>query len=185
MEIKVSKWKDVGDWISDNAGTGASLVGSLLTGNVAGAVAAGVSLVSGATGTNNPDMAMAQLQNNPESLVKLKELYYKNEDSVRKHIETMERIKLEDEQAAHKETQETIRNGDNAKSIIVRTTRPLQSWASLIGAIVYISLTYDTDSGVDVTVLGLLLTLPWAYAGLREVGKGVEAYQTNKVNKTK
>ena len=27
-------WTDVGSWIKDNAGTGAALVGSLLTGNV-------------------------------------------------------------------------------------------------------------------------------------------------------
>ena len=35
-------WSDVGDWIIGNAGNGFSLVGSLLTGNVAGAIAAGV-----------------------------------------------------------------------------------------------------------------------------------------------
>ena len=37
-------WSDVGSWLKDNAGTGAALVGSLLTGNVPGAVAAGVAL---------------------------------------------------------------------------------------------------------------------------------------------
>jgi len=32
----------------------------------------------------------------------------------------------------------------------------------------------------DQTVLGLLLTLPWAYAGLRQVGKGVDSWQSAK-----
>ena len=79
-------WKSLGGWIKENAGTGAALVGSLLTGNVPGAVAAGVSLVSGATGTDDPEKALHQLQGNPEALLKLKELYYQNEASVRSHI---------------------------------------------------------------------------------------------------
>lgn len=28
------EWRDVGDWLKSNAGTGAALVGSLLTGNI-------------------------------------------------------------------------------------------------------------------------------------------------------
>ena len=35
-------WAEVGKWLKENAGIGATLVGSLLTGNVPGAVAAGV-----------------------------------------------------------------------------------------------------------------------------------------------
>lgn len=34
-------WKDVGSWLETNAGAGAALVGSLLTGNVPGAIAPG------------------------------------------------------------------------------------------------------------------------------------------------
>lgn len=39
-------WNGVGTWLKGNAGTGAALVGSLLTGNVPAAVVAGVALVS-------------------------------------------------------------------------------------------------------------------------------------------
>jgi hypothetical protein len=60
------KWSKVGGWLKDNAGTGTALIGSLLTGNVPGAIAAGVSLVSGATGSNDPSEVLAQLQGNPE-----------------------------------------------------------------------------------------------------------------------
>jgi hypothetical protein len=80
------KWNDIGNWLKENAGTGAALVGSLLTGNVAGAVASGVALVSSATGESNPDKVLEALQTDPASLVKLKELAYKNEDSIRKHV---------------------------------------------------------------------------------------------------
>lgn len=164
-------WSGVGDWIKGNAGTGAALVGSLLTGNVPGAVAAGISLVSGATGTDDPVQALQQLQTNPDALVKLKELYYQNEASVREHIRAMKELELQDQQAAHHTTQETIRNADLAEDQFVRRTRPGQSWVSLFAALGYVF----ANEEPDVYVLGLLLTLPWAYAGLRQVGKGVDS----------
>ena len=163
-------WSEVGSWIKDNAGTGAALVGSLLTGNVPGAIAAGVALVSGATGTNDPAAALTALQTDPETLVRLKELTYKNEDSIRGHIESMERARLEDLQAEHHETQETVRAGDQADDRLVRWTRPGQSWLSLAAAVAYVF----TVDAPDFTLLGLMLTLPWAYAGLRQVGKGID-----------
>lgn len=165
------RWSKVGDWLKENAGAGTALIGSLLTGNVPGAVAAGVSLVGSATGSNDPSEVLAQLQGNPETLLKLKALYYENEASVRQHLETMTRLELEDVQAEHHETQRTIRNGDKAEDKFVRRTRPAQSWISLIAALFYAL--YNTEP--DVMVLGALLTLPWAYAGLRQVGKGIES----------
>jgi len=65
-------WKDVGGWLKDNAGSGTALVGSLLTGNVPGAVAAGVALVSSATGSTNPNDALAALQGDPTTMIRLK-----------------------------------------------------------------------------------------------------------------
>lgn len=172
-------WSDVGKWLKDNAGTGASLVGSLLVGNLPGAVAAGVSLVSGATGTDDPVKAMAELQNNPESLIKLKELANQENESIRKHIEAMAKIKAESDQAeladmqhSHEQTQLTVRNGDNAESRFVRWTRPGQSWLSLVAALYYALSTDAPSEGI----LMLLLGLPFTYAGLREFGK----WSTNK-----
>lgn len=78
-------WKDVGAWIKDNAGAGAALVGSLLTGNIPGAVAAGVSLVSGATGEATPDKALLALQGDPATVLKLRELALQDEASIREH----------------------------------------------------------------------------------------------------
>lgn len=170
------KWSKVGNWIKENAGTGTALIGSLLTGNVPGAVAAGVSLVSGATGTDNPNQVLMELQGNPQSMVKLKELYYQNETSVRQHLETMTKLEMENEQVKHRETQETIRAGDKAEDAFVRRTRPAQSWISLFAALFY-ALYNDKP---DIMILGALLTLPWAYAGLRQVGKGIDSFTTKK-----
>lgn len=159
-------WESVGGWIKENAGNGAALVGSLLTGNVAGAVAAGVSMVSSATGTDDPQNALLELQGNPESIVKLRELAYKNESSIRQHIENMKRLEFEDAQASHEQTQLTIRNGDNVESKI-RWVRPMQASASLVAAIAY-AFMVDIPS---FEVMALLMALPFTYNGLRQIGK--------------
>lgn len=173
-------WSKVGGWIKENAGTGTALIGSLLTGNVPAAMAAGISLVSGATGLDDPQKALMELQGNPESMIKLKELYYKNEDSIREHIRETKKLELEDKQHEHAETQKTVRSGDNAEDKIVRRTRPLQSWLSLVAAIFYVFISVYKETVIDITVLGLLLTLPWTYAGLRQIGKGIDSFKIGK-----
>lgn len=171
-------WKDVGDWLKKNAGAGAALVGSLLTGNAPGAIAAGMSIVASATGQTQPDQALATLQGNPETLIRLKEIAHKEEASIREHIRLMKEAELKDRQAEHHETQETIRSGDNADDVFVRRTRPGQSWVSLVAALVYVwYCTTTPDKTVDTYVLGALLALPWTYAGLREIGKGINVFR--------
>lgn len=175
----MANWSDVGSWLKGNAGTGAALVGSLLTGNVPGAVAAGIALVSSATGTNDPAKVLEQLQNDPTTVVRLRELALANEANIREHVRAMAEMSLLDGQAEHEQTQRTIRSGDNAEDAFVRRTRPAQSWVSLFGALAYVFLT--DDPGVE--ILLLLLTLPWAYAGLRQIGKGVDAFTALKAVK--
>lgn len=169
-------WSEVGAWIKDNAGTGAALVGSLLTGNVPGAVAAGVSLVTGATGQATPDKALASLQNDPATMVRLRELAVQEEASIREHIRAMTEAELKDKQAEHEQTQLTIRAGDQAEDGFVRRTRPGQSWASLLMGFAYIFT--REDPSIELTLI--LFTLPWAYAGLRQIGKGVDAFSSLK-----
>ncbi len=149
-------WQDVGQWLKDNAGAGAALIGSMLTGNAPVAVAAGVALVSSVAGTDDPNKVLQSLQQDPSLAVELQRIAAQEKDSIRKHIETM-----------HAQTQQTIRNGDNASDRFVRWTRPGQSWVSLGAALAYVF----SSASVDEYVLGLLLTLPWTYAGLRQVGK--------------
>lgn len=162
-------WSGVGDWLKGNAGTGAALVGSLLTGNVPAAIAAGVSLVSSATGTSDPQEALLKLQNDPATRVRLAELQQQEQASIRAHIASMAELEYRNAASEHHETQETIRAADQSNDMLVRSTRPLQSWASLIAAIAYVFLLPDPD----IFVLGALLTLPFTYAGLRGVDKVV------------
>lgn len=169
-------WSDVGDWIKDNAGNGAALVGSLLTGNVPGAVAAGVSMVGSATGTDDPAKALESLQRDPQTVVKLRELANKEEESIREHLREMKQLELEDQQAAHHEQQETIRGGDNASDEYVRHTRPRiarQSWFATIAYCIGFegAQALGGATGADPTIAGILIAPAGAYMGFRTADK--------------
>lgn len=177
----MSNWRKVGDWLKDNATDGAALVGSLLTGNVAGAVAAGIGMVSSATGSDKPNEVLARLQNDPSTVIRLKEIALEDQKSIRAHIEAIERLKIEDAQHSHETTQNTIRNGDNAEDIVVKRTRPLQTWLALIAAISYMFICSANDSWeFSIEAMLMLMVLPYTYFGLREVGKGILNVVTNK-----
>jgi hypothetical protein len=170
-------WSDVGSWLKDNAGTGAALVGSLLTGNVPGAVAAGVALVGSATGTNDPAKALAALQGDPATVLKLRELAVQEEASIREHIRTMEEMRLKDEQAAHEQQQLTIRGGDNAEDAYVRHTRPMmarQSWYATMAYVLLFEALKSAkvfDSGANWDLAMILLAPAAAYLGFRSLDK--------------
>ena len=170
-------WSSVGNWLKNNAGSGAALVGSLLTGNVPGAVAAGVALVGSATGTNDPAIALETLQNNPETVLKLRELAIKEEESIRQHIRALEEIRLNDEQAAHAEQQQTIRNGDSSEDEYVRHTRPMMARQSWYATMAYI-IGFEALKAIDLFKTGAVVELAMiviapaaAYLGFRSLDK--------------
>lgn len=159
-------WSNVGDFLKGNTTGVTSLVGSLLTGNVLGAVSAGASMVATATGTTDPEQALLELQGTPGTVLKLEEIALQREAEVNRHIESVMALELEDQQRSHTETQTTIRNADNAEGAI-KWVRPSHATLSLFAGIYYALFTPTPD----VLVLGAFLTLPFAYAGLREYGK--------------
>lgn len=159
-------WSDVGSFLKQNQKGVAGLVGSLLTGNVVGAVSAGASMVAQATGTTDPEQALAELKNNPEARLKLEEIAAAREAEVNRHLESVMALELQDKQRSHSETQDTIRNGDNAEGG-VKYVRPTHATLSLMAGIVYV---FVTDSP-ELAIIGAFLTLPFTYAGLREIGK--------------
>lgn len=170
-------WSDVGKWLKENAGTGATLVGSLLTGNVPGAVAAGVALVGSATGTNDPAQALAALQSDPATVLKLKELAYKEEASIREHIRILTEAELKDKQAEHEQQQLTIRGGDNASDEYVRHTRPMMARQSWYATMIYI-IGFEGckafklfDMGANWDLAMILLSPAAAYLGFRSLDK--------------
>jgi len=176
----MSKWKEVGNWLKSNAGNGVGLVGSLLTGNVKGAIANGMSLVASATGTDDPDQALETLQNSPETLLKLKELQFRNEDDIRIHLREMKELELTDLQKEHSTTQDTIKSGDNAEDKFVRWTRPSLAWLSFLAAVLYVFFI----NPLDAAILGVLVGPVYTYMGLRQIGKGFDSVKVIKaINK--
>jgi type III secretory pathway component EscV len=159
-------WDKVGEFLKDNAGNGAALVGALLTGGTHAAIASAISMVSNATGTNDPQKAMQALKGDPNLIIKLEQIRLTRATEVDSHIATMELAKLEDKQKSHEQTQLTTRNGDNQKGAI-KWVRPSHATISLVAAIFYVF----TGDNVDWAVLTALLALPTSYAGLRELGK--------------
>ena len=103
-------------------------------------------------------------------MLRLRELAVQDEASIREHIRAMTELELLDAQREHHETQETVRAGDKAEDRFVRWTRPGPSWFSLGSAVAYVF----TRENPSIEVVLLLLALPWAYAGLRQIGKGVD-----------
>ncbi len=169
----MSTWKDVGAWLSRNGTESANLVGSLLTGNLGSAVEAGVKLVSGATNYATPDLALSVLQNDPQALERLKKMAYDNEASIRSHLLEMERIRLQDAQLEQKETQETIREGDRAQDVFVRSTRPGLAWSGFFAAFAYIIVMDNPNE----FFFQLLIGFPYAYMGARAYDKYLKSKQ--------
>lgn len=181
----MSIWSDVGSWIKNNAGTGAALVGSLLTGNTPGAVAAGVALVSGATGTDDPGEALARLQADPAAMARFEELAIQKQDSIHRHLEEMTRLRLENDQKEHAEAQDTIRTGDTAEDEYVRRTRPRmarQSWGATVAYCLGCWLVHAFDGGdlFNVYLAGFLSAPAWGYLGFRTGDKFAQALGVRK-----
>lgn len=170
-------WANVGEWLKINTGAGVALVGSLLTGNIPGAVAAGVSLVSSATGTSDPIKALAQLQADPATMLRLKELTLQEEQSIREHIRAMVELEYKDKQAEQAEQQLTIRTGDTAGDEYVRHTRPMmarQSWYATMSYVLGFELLKAfkiTIIGADMNLAMIVIAPAAAYLGFRTFDK--------------
>ena len=169
----MADWNDVGDWLKANGSAAVGLVGSLLTGNVPGAVAAGISLVGGATGTTDATKALQALRTDPQTAIRLQELANSEQASIREHVRLMEEARLKDSQAEQKEQQDTIRGGDQAQDEYVRRTRPMivrQAWYATLGYTLGTEVWNRIDpavAGADWQITMVLMTPVLAYFGFR------------------
>lgn len=165
-------WSDVGGWLKDNAGNGAALIGSLLTGNVMGAVAAGASMVSGVTGSTDPSEALKRLQADPALIVELEKVKNEREAEVNRHLETITLAELEDVQKEHDTTARVIIEGQkNAEGGFEKNSRPAMAWVSLLATIVYAFYALENALTIDVLMVSILSGGYIAWMGLRTIDK--------------
>ncbi|EMV7052222.1 hypothetical protein AADF82_000312 [Vibrio cholerae] len=151
-------------------------ISSLFGGNdTASKVADAVEAVDGALGMNKAQKQIAltrELQSfPPEALVDLERIKVEMEREITRRQE----LALQDKQAEHHETQETIRAGDKAEDPYIRKTRPLMARQSFWGMILYIFLFEGLKAfvpgaeGADAWMALTIGTPAFAYLGLRTV----------------
>ncbi len=104
----------------------------------------------------------------PEALVDLERIKVEMEREITRRQE----LALQDKQAEHHETQETIRAGDKAEDPYIRKTRPLMArqslWATVLYCFVFEFLkAKGMGTGADPYIAGLLSAPAWTYLGLR------------------
>lgn len=129
------------------------------TAKAADSVASIVETVNGAINPADQQRVLEQklAQLPPEQLVQLETL------KVQLQQFQLERDKAQiaDQQAAHHEQQETIRNGDNATDEYVRQTRPLMARLSLYSSIAYVMImSLGQQAGAVVGAFGHAFSMP-------------------------
>lgn len=178
-------WEGVGQWLKKNAGGLLGLAGAVATGNLPGGIAAVASMVTEATGETDPVKALAKLQADPETLVRLEEIAKQNEQDIRKHHKEMLELELTDQQKQHSEQQQTIRTGDTAEDETIRLTRPTmakQSWTATIAYCIGSFGVHAITGAVvfDVVIASILSAPAWAYMGFRTSDKWAQAWKAKK-----
>ncbi|HCT5932236.1 MULTISPECIES: hypothetical protein [Klebsiella] len=133
--------------------------GDSATAKAADSVASIVETVNGAINPADQQRVLEQklAQLPPEQLVQLETL------KVQLQQFQLERDKAQmaDQQAAHHEQQETIRNGDNATDEYVRQTRPLMARLSLYSSIAYVMImSLGQQAGAVAGAFGHTFSMP-------------------------
>ncbi|MEY7696521.1 hypothetical protein [Klebsiella quasipneumoniae] len=133
--------------------------GDSATAKAADSVASIVETVNGAINPADQQRVLEQklAQLPPEQLVQLETL------KVQLQQFQLERDKAQmaDQEAAHHEQQETIRNGDNATDEYVRQTRPLMARLSLYSSIAYVMImSLGQQAGAVAGAFGHTFSMP-------------------------
>ncbi|EJV0369641.1 hypothetical protein N5280_002488 [Vibrio vulnificus] len=150
-------------------------ISSLFGGNeTAESLAKAVEAVDGAVSMSKQQKQFAltrELQKfPPEALVDLERVKVEME----KEITRRQELALQDKQAEHHETQETIRAGDNAADEYVRQTRPKMARQSFLCMVLYVFLfeglkVHGSGAGADIYIALTIGSLAFAYHGLRTI----------------
>jgi hypothetical protein len=88
----------------------------------------------------------------------------------------LKELELADGQSAHKEQQDTIKNGDNASDEYVRHTRPMMARQSWYGGLLYIfgfeiAKVFAYGAGAQFEIAMTILAPALAYMGFRTLDK--------------
>jgi uncharacterized membrane protein len=129
------EWKDIGEMV----GRTAPLLGTLLAPLTGGTSVAIGGLISAALGTdNNPDAIAKELKNNPDAMLKLKELELANEADLRAQVIKLNEIELDRYKTAHQSYQVKGVEADSIADSIINYNLPIIAILVLVNiALVY------------------------------------------------
>ncbi|SWA79097.1 Uncharacterised protein [Klebsiella pneumoniae] len=133
--------------------------GDSATAKAADSVASIVETVNGAINPADQQRVLEQklAQLPPEQLVQLETLKVQ----LQQFQLEQDKAQMADQQAAHHEQQETIRNGDNATDEYVRQTRPLMARLSLYSSIAYVMImSLGQQAGAVAGAFGHTFSMP-------------------------
>nr|WP_279509102.1 hypothetical protein [Klebsiella variicola] len=133
--------------------------GDSATAKAADSVASIVETVNGAINPADQQRVLEQklAQLPPEQLVQLETLKVQ----LQQFQLGRDKAQMADQQAAHHEQQETIRNGDNATDEYVRQTRPLMARLSLYSSIAYVMvMSLGQQAGAVAGAFGHAFSMP-------------------------
>lgn len=116
------EWKDVGNTI----GKVAPMLGALLAPVTGGASVAIGALVSSALGVENtPEAVSKAISENPDALIKLKELEFKENDNLRQQVLELAKLENKKYDKAHETYQTKNEMADNIASQIINRNLPI------------------------------------------------------------
>lgn len=173
----VSKLKEYAPHIASAVISGGATLPSLAIKAIADATGSGVKSLSEVEAVINGA--------SPELMLEIK----KADNNFKLEMKRLENelvlSKIEDIQAEHKQTQETIRNGDNATDEYIRRTRPKMAKQSWNATVVYClgSLLVNAFNAGDifnVYIAGFLSAPAFSYLGLRTGDKFADALKKDK-----
>lgn len=147
MKAGPSVLRSIGSWFGSDAAKAADSVAEI------------VETVNSAVSPQDQQRVLEQklAQLPPEQLVKLEGLKVQLEQF---QLER-DKARLADQQAAHHEQQETIRNGDDSVDEYVRRTRPLMARLSLYSSVIYVLLmAIGQQAAAIATAMGHAMTMP-------------------------
>ena len=111
-----------------------------------------------------------------EAQIKLAEMAQNGELAKMANETRLRELELADNQSAHSEQQDTIKNGDNASDEYVRHTRPMMARQSWYGGLLYIfgfeiAQVFNYGTGAQFEIAMTILAPSLAYMGFRTLDK--------------
>jgi len=130
----MSAWSKVGGFLKKNSKGILGVVGAVAVGNVPAGIAMVASMVSEATGEDDPKKALKKLQSDPALMIRLEEIARRNEADLRLHERELFKLQIEGVNGARKREAKT---GDSLTPRLLSAAVVLGFFSILLFLLIY------------------------------------------------